>query len=148
LRLFNQLDKVKRFLPLRYLPLCCHAGATMPLLPVDTLVDWLSEMISHPTQDQQKCYHLVPDEKIYITEFVNQTLAHYKINMKVQRIPFPELYASILPHLNIPKQLVPYMQTKTRYSKTQIKIDYPHLKSPTLKEYLPAILDGAKGMFK
>lgn len=147
LRLFNKLDQYKKFLPLRHLPLSCHAGATMPLLPVDTLVDWLSEMILHPTQEQQKCYHLVPDEKIYITEFVNQTLEHYKINMKVQRIPFPELYASILPHLNIPKQLVPYMQTKTRYAKEQIKLDFPHLTAPALKDYLPAILEGAKGMF-
>ncbi len=148
LRLFNLLDKYKQYLPLRHLPLSCHAGATMPLLPVDTLVDWLFEMISHPTQDKQRCYHLVPDEKIYITNFVNQTLNHYKINMKVQRIPFPELYASVLPHLNIPKQLVPYMQTKTRYSKNQIKADYPHLVAPALKDYLPVILEGAKGMFK
>lgn len=148
LRLFNQLEKYKQFMPLKYLPLSCHAKATMPLMPVDTVVDWLAEMISHPTQEKQKCYHLVPDEKIYITDFVNQTLAHYQINMKVQRIPFPELYASILPHLNIPKQLVPYMQTKTSYGKNQIKKDYPQLAAPALKDYLPLILDGAKGMFQ
>jgi thioester reductase-like protein len=147
LRLFSQLDKFKHLIPLRHLPISCHAGATMPFLPVNTLVDWLYEMISHPTQDKQKCYHLMPDEKILVTDFVNQTLKHYKINMKVQRIPFPQLYASILPHLKIPKELVPYMQSKTKYSKDHMKADFPQLKAPAMKDYLPVILDAAKGMF-
>lgn len=148
LRLFHQLTNFKYKLPVPYLPLSCHASSTMPLLPVDTLVQWLDEMISNPTSEKQKAYHLVPDEKIYITDFVNQTLEHMQINMKVKRIPFPELYAKILPYLNIPKELVPYMQTKTRYSKTQIKQDFPNLTAPALKDYLPIILDGSKGLFQ
>lgn len=148
LRLFDRLQKYKHLIPLKHLPVSCHAGATVPFLPVDTLVDWLYEMITHPTDDKQKCYHLVPDEKIYITEFVNLALKHYEIDMKVQRIPFPELYAAILPHLNIPKELVPYMQTKTKYSKSQIKKDFPHLSAPAFKDYMPTIFAGAKGMFE
>lgn len=147
-RLFNQLEKYKQYLPLRHLPLSCHKSATVPLLPVNTLVEWLFEMITHPTSEKQKCYHLVPDEKIFLTEFINKTLELYEIKMKVQRIPFPELYAAVLPHLNMPKELVPYMQNKTRYTKHAIKNDFPHLKAPLLKDYLPVILEGAKGMFK
>lgn len=147
-RLFNLLDKYKQYMPLKHLPISCHKSATVPLLPVDTLVEWLFEMISKPTTEKQKCYHLVPDEKIFVTDFINQTLELYQIDMKVQRIPFPELYAAILPHLNIPKELVPYMQNKTRYTKNDIKIDFPHLKAPELKDYLPTILEGARGMFK
>lgn len=147
-RLFTQLDKYKQFIPLRQLPISCHKSATVPLLPVDTLVEWLFEMVSNPTKDKLRCYHMVPDEKIFVTEFINQTLELYNIKMKVQRIPFPELYAAILPHLNIPKELVPYMQNKTRYTKSEIKKDFPHLKAPKLKEYLPIILERAKGMFE
>lgn len=148
MRLFDKLQNYKHLIPLRHLPVSCHAGATVPFLPVDTLVDWLHEMISNPTNDKMKCYHLIPDEKILVTDFVNMALEHYQIDMKVQRIPFPELYASILPHLKIPKELVPYMQTKTRYSKTHIKKDYPHLKAPSYKDYMPTIFAGAKGMFE
>lgn len=147
LRLFNQLAKFKNKLPLKYLPLSCHATSTLPLLPVDVLVEWLFEMITHPTTDKLRCYHLVPDEKIYITGFVNQILKHYQLKLKVLRLPFPGIYSKLMPFLKIPKQLVPYMQSRTSYSKSQIKQDFPHLKAPAVKEYLSKIVEGAKGMF-
>ncbi len=148
LRLFHMLSNMKVKLPVPYLPLCCHANSTLPLLPVDVLVHWLDEMISNPAEGKIKSYHLVPDEKIYITEFVSETLSQMNLPMRVKRIPFPEIYAKILPILKIPKELVPYMQTRTRYSKNQIKADYPHLTAPQFREYLPKMLEGAEELFQ
>lgn len=147
LRLFHQLNNFKIKLPVPYLPLACHANATLPLLPVDVLVKWLDEMISHPVEGKMKSYHLVPDEKIFITDFVTETLRLMNLPMKVKRIPFPELYSKVLPLLKIPKELVPYMQTKTRYSKSQIKADYPALTAPEYRSYLPVMLKGAEELF-
>lgn len=148
-RLFNEIQKYKQYLPLRYLPVSCHKNTTIPLLPVNTLVDWLFEMVSHPTDDKLKCYHMIPDEKIFITDLIDQSMSLYNINMRVQRIPFPELYATIMPALNMPKEIIPYIQSRTRYTKSDIKKDYPNLKSPPLlKDYLPTLVEGAKGLFK
>lgn len=148
LRLFNQIEKYKQYLPYGILPLSCHKSATLPLLPVDVITDWLKEMVEHPTSHKQRTYHLVPSEKIYITEFVKSCLDYFQINLKVQRIPFASLYAKVLPLLKIPKELVPYMQNKTRYKKNNLKADFPNLKAPPIQEYLPMILEKSKEMFK
>ena len=148
LRLFHQIEKYKKYLPKAILPLSCHKSATLPLLPVDTLNLWLAEMIAKPTHHKIRTYHLVPHEKIYITEFVKSCLDHLEIKLKVQRVPFPALYAKILPLLNIPKELVPYMQNKTRYLTSNLKEDFPHFKSPSYREYLPRIIDASKELFK
>lgn len=147
LRFFNVLAKINDNVPLKVLPLTCHANSTLPLLPVDTLTDWLREMISKPTDHKQRCYHLIPDEKILVTRFVEKTLKLYGINLKVIRIPFPKLYARVMPLLSIPKEVIPYMMSKTSYSKSQIKKDFPQLKAPLLKDYLPVIVKAAREMF-
>jgi len=147
LRFFGQLAKINKNVPLKVLPLTCNANSTLPLLPVDTLTDWLFEMITRPTEHKLRSYHLIPDEKIYVTRFVEETLKHYGINLKVIRIPFPKLYARMMPLLSIPKEVIPYMMSKTIYSKTQIKKDFPHLKAPPFKDYLSVIVKAAKEMF-
>lgn len=147
-RFFDLLAKHKNKIPLNIIPLSCHRSSTLPLLPVDTLVDWLSIMLSKPTDHKLRSYHLVPDEKIFITEFVEEALIFFALKMKVQRIPFPEIYGSLLPLLKIPKQLVPYMQSRIIFKKDQIHQDFPELKCPHYKDYLPAIIKGAREMFQ
>lgn len=147
LRFFTQLEKINKTIPLKVLPLTCHSNSSLPLLPVDTLTEWLLEMISKPTEHKLRSYHLIPDEKILVTRFVEETLKYYGINLKVIRIPFPKLYAKAMPLLSIPKEVIPYMMSKTTYSKNQIKKDFPHLKAPLFKDYLPAIIKAARGMF-
>jgi thioester reductase-like protein len=146
-RFFHLLEKLNHNIPVKVLPLSCHRSSTLPLLPVNTLVDWLGEMITRPTKDKLRSYHLVPVEKIFITDFVEESLPHFNLAFKVKRIPFPELYASVLPLLNIPKQLVPYMQSRTRYQNQQLKKDFPHLTAPSFRDYLPKIVKGAREMF-
>ena len=147
-RFFNFLTKHRNKLPINFIPVSCHRSSTLPLLPVDTLVDWLSVMLTKPTDHKLRSYHLIPDEKIFITEFVEEALKYFELKMKVQRIPFPEVYGSLLPLLKIPKQLVPYMQSRITFKKDQIHQDFPELKSPVYKDYLPAIIKGAREMFK
>lgn len=146
-RLFSQIAKIKDVLPLNILPLCCHAKSTVPMLPVDIMVDWLFEMISHPTKEKLTCYHLVPDEKIFVTDFVTEALKEFDLNLKIIRVPLPGIYARILPLLKIPKELLPYIRSKTSYNKSQMKKDFPHLKAPLFRDYLPVIVEKAKGMF-
>ncbi|MFP5387498.1 MAG: SDR family oxidoreductase [Bacteriovoracia bacterium] len=147
LRLFSQLADYKNLIPFPYLPISCHAGSQLPLLPVDVLVEWLHHMILNPTQHKIRTYHLIPEEKILITDFVQRALDYYGLKLKVLRIPFPQIYGKALPLLKIPKELVPYMQSKTTYSKKQINEDFPNLTAPVTSHYLQHIFRRAKEMF-
>lgn len=147
-RFFSQLAPLRKKIPVKIFPVSCHPNALLPLIPVDTLTEWLSEMISHPTEHEVRTYHLLPEEKIFIPAFIEECFKYFDIDMRVQRIPFPELYAKILPYLSIPAPAAAYMQSKTRYNRRNIKEDFPKLRCPKLVDYLPRLIESSKGMFK
>jgi nucleoside-diphosphate-sugar epimerase len=140
-RFFRELKKWTDRVPVPILPISYNSGATLPFIPVDTIVDWFKEMISHPTKDTIRTYHLLPQEKISIYTFLSESFRVYEINMRVQRVPYPALYSRLLPLFKIPAQVGPYMESKTRYSMKNLKADYPKLKSPKLHEYLKKLID-------
>ena len=141
-RFFKELKKWTDKVPVPVLPLSFNAGATLPFIPVDTIVDWFVEMISHPTDHSQRVYHLLPQEKISIYTFLKESFEVFEIKMKVQRVPYPALYSKLLPLFKIPAQVGPYMESKTRYSMKNLKEDFPKLKAPKLREYLRTLIEG------
>lgn len=146
-RLFSKLSEVAMHLPINILPMSFEKGATMPLLPVDTLVEWLDEMVNHPTEHKIRTYHLVPDERIYIPDLAEQAAKEFGMRLKVQRIPFPGITAKILPYLKIPAEVGPYLQSKTRYLTENLKEDFPKLIAPKLRTYLPILVKKSKDLF-
>lgn len=139
-RLFHFLSKYLKNVPVTPLPLSFHHSTLMPLMPVDILVTWLTKMISHPTEQKLRSYHLVPEEKIFLSDLIHETAKHFDLNFKLQRIPFPKIYSKILPYLKIPAEVGPYLQSQARYSTTNVKTDFPTLKSPPYKSYLHTLI--------
>jgi thioester reductase-like protein len=139
-RFFQDLSKWTKKLPLKILPVSYHSESLLPLLPVDTLVTWMKEMVKNPTDHVLRTYHLLPSEKIFVSQFIESSLREFDINMRVQWIPFPELYAKVLPYLKVPKETALYMHSKTRYSTRNLKADFPALKGPKMKSYLPVLI--------
>src|SRR5690606_35944440 len=113
--LFSKLSKINKLIPLKGVPISCHKKTLLPILPVNVLVDWMTKMILKPTKESFQTYHLMPPEKILLTDFVEDVLKEFGMKSKVLRIGFPKIYAKILPLLKIPRELIPYMQAKSEY---------------------------------
>lgn len=143
---FKTLTKWTSKFPLRFLPVSYHSESLVPLVPVDTLVNWMNHMIQHPTEHDIRTYHLLPTEKILIGQFIEESLKEFDLQMKIQRVPFPELYAKALPYLKVPKEAASYMHSRTSYSVRNFKTDFPTLQGPKLRSYLPTLISIFKEM--
>lgn len=142
--LFQELAKYTKSLPLTVLPISFHSTTIMPILPVDILTDWLKEMINNPTDHKVRSYHLCPEEKIFVSDLIHECAANFGINAKVQRIPFPKVFSTLLPYFKIPAQVGPYLQSKTRHSTANLKQDFPNIKAPPFRSYLPTLIKNFK----
>ncbi len=146
-RFFRELSKYTKRIPLNVLPVPYHQGATLPFLPVNVLVKWMTEMINKPTHHMTRTYHLVPDEKIFVANIMEETAKYFGLKLRVQRIPMPSILKKVFPLLKIPSQMDAYIQNATRYSTANLKKDFPQLKCPLVAEYLPAVMSRAKELF-
>jgi hypothetical protein len=146
-RFFHELSKYTKHIPLSILPVPYHQGATLPFVPVNVLVKWMTEMVNRPTSHMTRTYHLVPEEKIFVGNIMEETAKYFGLNLKVQRIPLPIVVKKIFPLLNIPSEVDAYIQNATRYSTANLKKDFPQLKCPLVSEYLPVVMNRAKELF-
>lgn len=142
--LFSKLSRINKLIPLKGVPISCHKKTLLPILPVNVLVDWMTKMILNPTKESFQTYHLMPPEKIFLTDFVESVLKEFGMKSKVLRIGFPKIYAKILPLLKIPRELIPYMQAKSEYLSINFQKDYPELTAPNYKSYLSKISGPSK----
>lgn len=140
-RFFRELKKWTESVPLPILPISFQEAATLPFVPVDTLVGWFKEVITNPTNDKTRTYHLLPTEKIAIDTFLEESFKIFNIKTRVQRVPFPAVFSKVLPYLKIPAQVGPYMESKTKYSSKNFKEDFPKLKAPLMREYLKTLIE-------
>ncbi len=147
-RFFDQLSKYTRHIPLNVLPVSYHPSATMPMVPVNVLVQWMSEMINKPTHHMTRTYHLVPEEKIFVGTLMEDTAKYFGLNLRVQRIPMFGVMRKVFPLLKIPAEIESYILNPTRYSTANMKKDYPQLKCPLIADYLPAIMSRAKELVR
>lgn len=140
-RFFRELKKWTESVPIPVIPFSFNESATLPFIPVDTIVAWLVEMTTHPTKDPVRTYHLLPTEKIAIQTFLEESFKIFNIKSRIQRVPFPQFFTRVLPYFKIPAQVGPYLESKTKYSSKNLKEDFPKLKSPLLREYLKTLID-------
>lgn len=143
-RFFKGLAKYTKHIPLNILPVYYHPQAMLPLVPVNTLVSWMNEMINRPTHHMTRTYHLVPEEKIFVGSLMEDTAKYFGLNVRVQRLPMPKVMKRVFPLIQVPSEVESYILNNTRYSTANIRKDYPHLKCPLSTEYLPVIMNGAK----
>jgi nucleoside-diphosphate-sugar epimerase len=148
-RLFQRLRsyrKVARQLP--FFPLFGPQEAQIPLIPVDVVADWLAAMVSAPTPHPLRAYHLVSQEALPVEEVVRASLRAFGLPLPVRRVPTLPGLQQLLPLLGIPAEAMAYMKSELVCSRDHIEEDFPNLQAPTLQEYLPRIIEGAKEMFK
>lgn len=143
-RFYQQLSKYIKHFPINVLPVHYHQQAMLPFIPVDVLVNWMTEMVNKPTHHMTRTYHLVPEEKIFVGMMMEETAKYFGLNLKIQRIPVLSVMKKVFPLLRIPSEVDAYILNNTRYSTANLKKDYPQLKCPLTREYLPVIMQGAK----
>lgn len=147
-RFFHELARYTKHIPITIVPVAYHQDANLPFLPVNIAVDWLGEMINHPTHHMTRTYHLVPDEKIFVGTMIEESAKYFGLKLKVQRVPLPGIMRKVFPLLKIPAEMDAYIMNNTHYSTANIKSDYPQFKCPLTAEYYPAIMEGSKGLFR
>ncbi len=146
-RFFHKISKYTKHIPLSVVPVSYHPGATLPFLPVNILVNWLTQMINKPTDHMTRTYHLVPEEKIFVGNMMEEAARLFGLKLKIQRVPMPGVMKKVFPLLQIPAEVDAYIQNSTKYSTANLKKDYPQLKCPLTSEYFPTIIHKSKELF-
>lgn len=147
-RFFHEAAKYLKKLPLSVAPVSYHPGATLPFIPVNILVEWLAEMINHPTHHMTRTYHLVPEERIFVGPMIEEAARLFGLRVKIVRVPNAGLTRRLLPFFNIPAQTDAYLQNNTRYSTANMKTDFPGLKCPPVSDYFSVIVRASEELFR
>jgi thioester reductase-like protein len=142
---FDFIEKTKKLNHLtkriKVLPLPVMKESLMPVLPVDMLIDWCSQIILTPPQRPLSCYHLVPQNKIYTKEFLQSSIDLLHSPLKIICVPFEKAFPGVFKLLNLPPQLVFYMKQTASLDRSQLNRDYPHFIESDFKDYLPKIIE-------
>jgi thioester reductase-like protein len=146
-RFFHKISRYTKHIPISVVPVSYHPAATLPFMPVNILVNWLTEMINHPTEHMTRTYHLVPEEKIFVGSMMEEAARLFGLHLKIQRIPMPGVMKKVFPLLQIPAEVDAYIQNSTRYSTANLKKDFPQLKCPPTSEYFPTIVSKSRELF-
>ena len=141
---FNFIQETKKFNQLaervKYLPLPVMPNSLMPVLPVDTLVEWSTRIILAPKERRLSCYHLVPKTKIKTKEFLQHSIDLLGSPLRIVSLPLTPIFPPAFKLLNLPQQLVFYMKYQGEIERVQLEQDYPDLTGPDYKSYLPVLL--------
>jgi thioester reductase-like protein len=136
----KNVDIVAQHLP--FIPLPLSRNSLLPVLPVDILVKWSSHIIRNAKPGNLKCYHLIPKELINTKTFLEKSMSLMGLPLKVIPINHKSLFSPLFPVLNLPKEIIHYMQQETLFLRANLEKDYPELAAPSYQEYLPRIIDG------
>lgn len=143
---FDFIHSTKKFSKiterLKLLPLPVTPNSVIPVLPVDTLIEWSSKIILNPKDRQLSCYHLVPKTKIKTKEFLQHSIELLNSPLKIVSFPLVQIFPPAFKLLNLPEQLVFYMKYQGELERKQLEQDYPDLVEPDYKSYLPVLLKG------
>ena len=126
---------------LKILPLPVMEDSRMPVLPVDTLVDWSTQIILNPQQRPLSCYHLIPKDAVGTKDFLQLSIDLLKSPLKIVCVPFERVFPPVFKLLKLPEELVFYMKQRARLDRTQLDRDYPALINPDYKNYLPILIE-------
>ena len=126
---------------LKYLPLPVQKASTMPVVPVDVLVDWSTHIILNPKDRELSVYHLIPKTPISTKEFLEQSMKCLSLPLEIICVPKTKIFAPLFRLLSIPKELVFYMEQAASLDRTNLNTDYPELIEPDFQTYLPILIE-------
>ncbi len=141
---FNFIQKIKSLgkisEKLKVLPLPVESNSLMPVIPVNTLIEWSTQIILTPVERPITCYHLVPKQEIKTKDFLQLSIDLLNSPLKIVGISVSGMFPPIFKLLRLPEQLVFYMKSRARLDRSQLEADYPELTGPDYKEYLPNLI--------
>ena len=126
---------------LKYLPLPVQKASTMPVVPVDVLVDWSTHIILNPKDRELSVYHLIPKTPISTKEFLEASMKCLSLPLEIICVPKTKIFAPLFRLLSIPKELVFYMEQAASLDRTNLNTDYPELIEPDFQTYLPILIE-------
>ncbi len=126
------------------LPLPLRKESLLPLLPVDTLANWVAHIITHPKGHKLRTYHEVSQEKIKTIQFIEEGMRLLGVERPILPIPMEKLFSPFFPLLKMPPEIIFYMQQGIELDRSQIMNDYPELKAPKFSEYFPKTIQWLK----
>jgi thioester reductase-like protein len=142
---FNFIQQIKRLgkitekIPI--LPLPVEAESLMPVLPVNVLTDWATQIILNPIERTLSCYHLIPKSRIKTKDFLQLSIDLLGSPLKIVSFPITSLFPPAFKLLRLPKELVFYMKQKALLDRSQLEKDYPSLQEPFYQDYLPNLIE-------
>jgi thioester reductase-like protein len=141
---FNFIQQIKKLGKIadkiRLLPLPVEAESLMPVLPVNVLIDWTTQIILNPIERTISCYHLIPKSRIRTKDFLQLSIDLLGSPLKIVSFPITSLFPPAFKLLQLPKELVFYMKQKAFLDRTQLEKDYPYLQEPFYQDYLPNLI--------
>lgn len=142
---FNFIQQTKKLGPatkkIKFLPLPVQDDSLMPVLPVDTLIEWSSQIILSPKDRPLSCYHLIPKSVIRTKDFLQLAIDLLGSPLKIICVPRTRIFHPLFKLLRLPKELVFYMKQQAYLDRTQLSTDYPHLTEPDYQTYMPKLIE-------
>jgi thioester reductase-like protein len=124
------------------IPMPLSKGSLFPVLPVNYLVKWCAHIITHPPKERLRTYHLVSEELIDTKIFLEDSMELMGVSSKLMPFKYTKVFPPLFPFLNMPTEIIFYMKQAVVFDRKTLSEDYPELKAPPYKEYLPKIIEG------
>lgn len=125
------LKKYKHLLKnIAIIPLTFNPKSKLSLIPVDHVANFIFLIIKRDQYGQDlKTYHLICVDPPTIETFLKDISRILKINTKFFPIASNRAITFIMPFLNIPKEVIPFMFSKVTYDNKLTLKDLPELKT-------------------
>lgn len=131
----------RKLAPMKVLPLPYAKNATLPLVPVDVLSEWMTECFLNPDQTEElRSYHMLGEQKLLLSDFVEKLLKSYDIPLKLVRLKRVKQLKHLLPALGMPKELLEYMFHEVSFNMDNRKEDYPQLKDFNINQTVNTLI--------
>ena len=128
---YSHLLKYSPIVPLSYNP-----KSKMPIIPVDHCAHYIKLLIERDNyKDQLKTYHLVSSELPTLNEFLKDLNKKFKVKTHYFPVKTNIVHNSLLKLLGIPKEVLPFMFSRTSYDKTSTLEDLPEIKDSTYSTF-------------
>ena len=113
-----------------------NPNTILPLIPVDIVCDWIAHMLINPQGNEStKIYNLVPEHNPTVKEFLESCKLEFKLVGNFKPFDtFSTLFKTLAPKLDIPSEIIPYMNDHGGYTIDNRLKDYPKLKDNFLFE--------------
>ena len=134
LEAFKKYSHLLRFTPI--IPLSFNPRSKIPIIPVDHCAHYIKLLIERDNyKNQLKTYHLVSSEMPSLSEFLKDLNKKFKVSTHYFPVKTNIAHNSLLKLLGIPKEVLPFMFSKTSYDKTSTLEDLPELQDSTYSTF-------------